>query len=246
VSAAASPHAVLFDLDDTLIDYSGNVEGCWEAACAHVASAGLEPAAVARAMHAVREEFWSDPVRHARERVDMIGAWTKIAAQALDRVGHPSELLARAIATDFSARRMTTTVLFDDAVPCLRALAARDVPLGLVTNGDAAMQREKLARFALEPHFAVIVIEGEFGAGKPDAAVYRSALEGLGVEPGPDVWMVGDHLEFDVAGPQRLGLRASWLDRPASGLPPGADIRPDRIVRGLDELAAALFAIVKP
>jgi len=233
VSAAASPHAVLFDLDDTLIDYSGNVEGCWEAACAHVASAGLEPAAVARAVHAVREEFWSDPVRHARERVDMIGAWTKIAAQALDRVGHPSELLARAIATDFSARRMTTTVLFDDAVPCLRALAARDVPLGLVTNGDAAMQREKLARFALEPHFAVIVIEGEFGAGKPDAAVYRHALAALGARPDATV-MVGDNFGWDVAGARDAGLVGVYLDRAGRGLPKNAGST--RVIRSLAEL----------
>jgi FMN phosphatase YigB (HAD superfamily) len=46
---------------------------------------------------------------------------------------------------------MATTSLFDDALPCLTALAARAIPLGLVTNGDAAQQREKLARFALEP-----------------------------------------------------------------------------------------------
>ena len=230
---AVAPAAVLFDLDDTLIDYSGNVEACWDAACARVAAAGLDPAAVARAIHAVREWFWGDPVRHARERVDMIGAWTKIAAQALGRVGHPSELLARAIATDFAARRMATTVLFDDALPCLRMLAARGVPLGLVTNGDAGMQREKLARFDLTPQFAVIVIEGEFGTGKPDAAVYRHALAALGTRADATI-MVGDNFGWDVAGANAAGLAGVWLDRAGRGLP--KDAAPARAIRSLAEL----------
>jgi putative hydrolase of the HAD superfamily len=233
VSVGAAPAAVLFDLDDTLIDYSGNVETCWDAACARVASAGVDPAAVARAIHAVREWFWSDPVRHRRERVDMIGAWTKIAAQALERVGHSSEVLARAIATDFAARRMATTVLFDDALPCLRALAARGIPLGLVTNGDAGMQREKLARFDLAPHFAVIVIEGELGAGKPDAAVYRHALGTLGTRAEATV-MVGDNFGWDVAGANAAGLVGVYLDRAGRGLP--KDQGPARVIRSLAEL----------
>jgi putative hydrolase of the HAD superfamily len=233
VSVPAAPDAVLFDLDDTLIDYSGNVEACWDAACARVAPAGVDPAAVARAIHGVRAWFWSDPVRHRRERVDMLGAWTKIAAQALERVGHPSELRARAIATDFAVRRMVTTVLFDDALPCLRALAARGIPLGLVTNGDAGMQREKLARFDLASHFAVIVIEGELGAGKPDASVYRHALDALGTRADATM-MVGDNFGWDVAGANAAGLTGVWLDRAGRGLP--KDTAPARVIRSLAEL----------
>jgi putative hydrolase of the HAD superfamily len=48
--------------------------------------------------------------------------------------------------------------------------------------------------------------------------------------------MVGDHLEFDVGAPQRLGLRGVWVDRPGHGLPPGAAVTPYRIVRSLSEL----------
>jgi len=48
--------------------------------------------------------------------------------------------------------------------------------------------------------------------------------------------MVGDHLEFDVAGAQRVGLRGVWIDRAGSGLPATATVRPDHIVRALDEV----------
>jgi 2-haloalkanoic acid dehalogenase type II len=231
----AGRDAVLFDLDDTLLDYSGAVESCWEAACAHAAAAGLDPAAVARAVHDVRRWFWSDPVRHARERVAMLAAWTKIAAAALERVGRPSELIARAIATDFAARRLETAALFPDARPCLDALRARGVPLGLVTNGDAAMQREKIARHALAPYFDVIVIEGELGAGKPDPAVYRHALGALDARPASTV-MVGDNFEWDVAGACAVGIAGVFLDRAGRGAPPGAPPAP--VIRTLRALPA--------
>jgi putative hydrolase of the HAD superfamily len=230
-----SARAVLFDLDDTLIDYGGAVAACWDAACARAAAIGADPAVVAAAVHEARAWFWGDPERHRRERVDMLGAWTKIAALALERAGRPSDVGARAIATDFAARRMATTTLFPDAVPCLEALRERGVALGCVTNGDAAMQRDKLARFALGPFFEVVVVEGEFGAGKPDAVVYRHALRSLGVAPA-DAIMVGDNLEWDVAGARAVGLAGVWIDRAGSGLPPDAPVRPTRTIRSLAEL----------
>ncbi len=236
--------ALLLDLDDTLLDYSGGVDGCWAGACAD-AGAEVGHAALVAALAETRRSFWSDPVTNRRERVDMLRAWTSIAAQALERCGGDPRLGA-AIAEAFAARRRAVMRLFPDAVRFLTALRDRGVPLALVTNGDAREQRAKIERHDLARFFGAIVIEGEFGAGKPDAEVYQTALATLGVTPGPDVWMVGDHLEFDVAGPQRLGLRAAWLDRPGTGVPAGAAVRPDRIMRDLDEMTVTLSATVRP
>jgi len=226
--------ALLLDLDDTLLDYSGGVDGCWAGACAD-AAAGVAQASLLAALAETRRSFWSDPEHNRRQRVDMLRAWTSIATQALQRCGGDPRLGA-AIAEAFASRRRAAMQLFPDARRLLITLRDRGLPLALVTNGDAREQRAKIERHGLAPFFGAIVIEGEFGAGKPDAAVYETALAALGVAAGADVWMVGDHLEFDVAGPQRLGLRAAWLDRPGAGVPAAAGIRPDRIVRGLDEM----------
>jgi putative hydrolase of the HAD superfamily len=48
--------------------------------------------------------------------------------------------------------------------------------------------------------------------------------------------MVGDHIEFDVEGSQRVGLRGVWIDRPGTGLPVDSPVRPHRIIRSLREL----------
>jgi putative hydrolase of the HAD superfamily len=229
--------ALLFDLDDTLLDYSTGVEVCWGESCATVAApAGVDPVALAQAVAEVQRWFWADPVRHRRERIDMIAAWGKIAAGALECTGGARDGLAAALAADFAGRRRAAMRLFPDALDVLARFRLRGVPLGLVTNGDARLQREKIQRYDLARFFDVLVIEGEFGAGKPDAEVFHHALAVLGTAPAA-AWMVGDHLVWDVAGAQGAGLRAAWIDRRRGGLPAASPARPDRIVHSLSELS---------
>jgi putative hydrolase of the HAD superfamily len=229
---------MLFDLDDTLLDYSSAVEHCWSAACRTVGEpAGIALDALVAAIETKRRWFWSDPDRHRRERVRMLDAWTKIAAAALESIGRPSAVLARAIAADFAERRHAAMALYPDALPCLMSLRASGMRLALVTNGDTGMQHHKIARFALAGLFDAILIEGEFGKGKPDPAVYHHVLGALDVAAS-EATMVGDNLEWDVAGAQRVGMRGVWIDRTARGLADGHPIKPDRVIASLAELCA--------
>jgi putative hydrolase of the HAD superfamily len=228
--------SLLLDLDDTLLDYSGGVDECWSAACTRgCEGSSLDLGSLLPAIASSRRWFWDDPSRHRRERVNMMGAWTKIVEHALEALGRPDPTLAASIATEFARRRRERMRLFPEALACLERWRADGRRLGLVTNGDASQQRDKIARHALARYFDVIVIEGEFGAGKPDEVVYRHALDTLRARPAETV-MVGDHLDFDVAGAQRLGMRGIWIDRPGAGLPDGCVVRPDRIIRSLTEL----------
>jgi putative hydrolase of the HAD superfamily len=228
--------ALLVDLDDTLLDYSGGVDECWRAACETMARpAGLDAAALVDAVRKARRWFWDDPERHRRERVDMHGAWRKIVADGLERLGAPNPVLAAAVAQDFAARRWAKMRLFPRVTEVLGRLRRDSVPLALVTNGDKSQQREKIERYDLARYFDVILIEGEFGAGKPDETVYRHVLERLGV-PAREAWMVGDNLEWDVVAPQRLGLTGVWIDRAGTGLAAESAVRPDRVIREFREI----------
>ena len=231
--------ALLIDLDDTLLDYSGGVEECWAGACHTVAMpAGIDSARLLAQLAKSRRWFWDDPERHRRERTDMMGAWTKIVAHALETVGPARDGLAAEIAEAFAASRWNRMDLFPGVRDALHRLRGRGLPLALVTNGDKRQQRRKIERWDLAGFFDVIVIEGEFGMGKPEEQVYRHVLDALAVAPA-SAWMVGDNLEWDVAAPQRLGLSAVWVDGPGHGLPAGSPVRPDRIVRAFPELLDA-------
>jgi putative hydrolase of the HAD superfamily len=104
-----------------------------------------------------------------------------------------------------------------------------------MTNGESHKQRHKIERFDLGKYFRAVLIEGEMGFGKPDAAVYHRALAELGLQP-QDVWAVGDNLECDVEGPQKLGIHGIWNDYARQGLPSNSPIIPDRIVHAIAEL----------
>ncbi len=231
------PHTLLVDLDDTVIDYGGSTVPSWRAVCEWAVSQApeLRADALYSAIDRVRRWYWSDPERHRQGRADLRAASRRIVQQALDELGCERVGLAPAIAERYRDLRDESVHLLPGAVDALEQLRGRGVRLGLVTNGTAADQRAKIERFDLARHFDHILIEGEFGCGKPDLRVYRAAMDALAARP-EDTWFVGDNLEWDVAAPQRLGLWGIWVDRARAGLPTGTTVQPDRIVRALAEL----------
>lgn len=232
------PRAILFDLDDTLLDDTGDFFRLWR----DVVFAGAErlgnavaPEALLEAVESVRAWFWSDPDRHRRGRQDLRAATRGIVTDAFARLGLERADVAHWIADEYRDRRHASLRLFPAAVETLERVRAGGTRTALLTNGAAAAQRAKVERFDLARHFDLIFIEGEFGAGKPDPSVYRAALDGLDVAAA-DAWMVGDNLEWDVAAPQRLGIHGIWIDRHGRGVPEDAAARPDRIIRHIGEL----------
>jgi putative hydrolase of the HAD superfamily len=233
------PQAVFLDLDDTILDDSGNVSHCWREACfAHRSELGaVDPGVLSEAIERTRGWFWSDPERHRVGRLDLDAARRGIVRMSLSEIGVDSQALAEKIARRYGSLRDLGIQPLANAIETVRWLRESGCRLALLTNGSRAAQRSKITRFGLAPLFDLILIEGELGHGKPDARVYRRALDELGVEP-RRTWMVGDNLEWDVAAPQRLGIYGIWLDVRGAGLPTGHGVRPDRIVRGLSELRA--------
>jgi putative hydrolase of the HAD superfamily len=231
---------LLVDLDDTLLDYTSGIEGSWREACELIAGPrGVDPSALWAAVLEARRWFWDDATRGVEGRRDMVAAWAAIAARGLEQVGAVDLVMARAIAEDYSERRRACYCLLPGAADALAELRRRGVPMALITNGDRREQRHKIERFDLAKFFDVLIIEGEFGVGKPHESVYRHALAALDATAATTT-MVGDNLEWDVAAPQRLGIAGVWVDAPGHGLPAGSPVKPDRIVRAFSELLALI------
>ena len=229
------PRAVLVDLDDTIVDGSAVVD-CWEVAC-QCCPAGVDSAAILAEILRLREWYWSDPARHREGRLDLSAARRHIAEMALDNIGCEVPDLGRTIAEQYDRCRDDRITLFPGALDVLSWMRGCGSQLALLTNGGAQSQREKIARFQLEPLFDLILVEGELGFGKPDERIYRRALTELAASPA-DAWMIGDNLEWDVGQPQKLGLAGIWVDRTGAGVPAGSTIRPDLVVRSFTEIRA--------
>lgn len=230
------PAAILIDLDDTIIDDSGLVEGCWGDACAEAGLRipGLDVQTLRIEIRARADAWWSDDSRHKRGRLDLRAVTQEIVRDVFWRMGYDVAHSAD-VANRYRDLREERACLFPGAIETLEWLRSRGVRLGMMTNGAGAAQRAKIERFGLAPYFEYILIEGEFGCGKPDQRVFSTLLEVLRVKP-EDAWAVGDNLEFDVFGPMDKGIYGVWVDASGRGLPDGASRKPDRVVASLRDL----------
>jgi FMN phosphatase YigB (HAD superfamily) len=132
--------------------------------------------------------------------------------------------------------------LFDDALPTVRALVDRGYRLGCVSNTPWGtpdyLWTGQLERFALAPLFEVCLFSSDIGFRKPDARIFRAALNRLGVAPDRSVF-VGDDAEADIAGARGVGVHTVHVvrpDRARSGPDPGPDLRVETLVELLDHL----------
>lgn len=111
----------------------------------------------------------------------------------------------------------------DGARELLRELAARGVPMAILTNGWTPLQHKKIAHALGADIVAPILVSDRLHALKPARAAFDALVEALGV-PRERVWYVGDNPAGDIAGALNAGLRAVWFDW--EGLPYPSDIPP--------------------
>jgi putative hydrolase of the HAD superfamily len=232
------PEAILIDLDDTILDDSGCVEACWIDACSDAARyiPDLDVDAIRRAVRERADAWWSNADRHQRGRLDLRASTTEIVTEVLGTLGHDTSF-GPEIANHYRDLREERVAVFEGAIETLEWLRENGVRLGMMTNGAGQAQRTKIERFALAQHFEHIIIEGEFGAGKPDARVFETLLRELRTTPA-NAWAIGDNLVADVYGAMDVGIHGIWIDPADRGVP--VDWRePDRVVRTLSDLMSS-------
>ncbi len=238
-----APKAILFDLDDTLLDMYSAMHSSWQEICADVAPRlGGDSASLREAIRRESAIFWADEETVAEYRVRPLDSRTYVVRLALLSEGLDES------STEEIARRSLRGYLervapFDDSIETLEALRSQGYRLGMVTNGSSETQREKIARWNLEPYFDEIVIESEFGRGKPDPAVFARALAGTGAAP-HEAWMVGDNLYADIGGARAAGIHSVWIHRERLQFPDDPPAQPDRRIGHFAELHAALDTTV--
>ena len=115
----------------------------------------------------------------------------------------------------------------DSRVQGMLARLAGRFGLFAVTNGSSQNQHEKLRRANLADHLSEAIVSGEVGFEKPHPAIFERALAMAGCSA-DEALVVGDDPWADIVGAKQAGLKAYWvsLGRP---YPCGA-ILPDRVL----------------
>lgn len=107
-----------------------------------------------------------------------------------------------------------------DAARVIDELKSRGLLVAVVSNTEDGRLRDSLEAAGLAGKFDLLVDSHLVGCRKPDAAIFRLALAGLGVEPG-EAAFVGDSYAHDALAARDVGMRAVLLD--PLGLHPRAD-----------------------
>jgi len=214
--------AVLFDVDDTLLDFQ---TGNRNAVNRLMDELGYHDADRYNQYEAINLKCWEEleaglltqnQLRVARfvrffDRYPVSGDPKQAAERFVELLGQQSILLPHALETV--------------------AKIARRLPVAIVTNGITDIQRSRLALSPLKDYVMEVVISEEVGVSKPRPGIFKIALDRLGVKAG-DALMIGDGVNSDIRGANNALIDACWYNPEGKTLPEGvhaeheiADIR---------------------
>lgn len=218
--------AVLFDNDDTLMDFQAGNRNAVNRLMDELGY--LHPDRYDQ-YEAINLQCWA-----ALERGEMTQGQLRLArfARFCERYGLPVDP-GRA-AERFEALLGQQSILLPHAEEVVREIA-QALPVIIVTNGIAAVQRNRFARSPLNRIVSGIVISEEVGASKPRPEIFLTALEPQGIGP-HEALMVGDGLNSDIRGANNAGMDACWYNPSGKALPDG--LRAEYIISDIRDCAA--------
>lgn len=222
------PQAVLLDALGTLVELEPPAEPLRR----ELAAAGVPvPLPVAERAIAAEIAYYRAHMHSARDRVTLTELRWR-CAEVVRTALPPSAALAA-----LSRERITELLLgslrfraFAEAAEALAALRQEGVRVAVVSNWDCSLP-EVLARVGLAGLLDGVVTSAQAGAAKPDPAIFRAALELVGV-PAERALHAGDSLIEDVQGPAGAGIKAVLVDRSGTRRTPGV-----RTISNLRELS---------
>jgi 2-haloalkanoic acid dehalogenase type II len=232
----ATTRAVLFDFGGTLYDYGnlqpGEVESLVE--LARAAGVAAEPNAILRAhREALKKVFYGYLPRRYYLHRDLFRDAVAAMIESFG-VAANSAHLDRYRASQWERHRRDFA-LREGVHDTLRALRARGLHIGMVSNIDEDQLAHLLALGELHPYFDSLLSSEAAGSCKPDPAIFHEALRRAGCRP-DEALFVGDTIQQDIAGANRVGMRSVLIWHRSDRQPPYAEPRPMHVIRSIPEL----------
>lgn len=114
-------------------------------------------------------------------------------------------------------------------------------PMGVLSNKKHPFLEREVDFMGLRQHFTSVVGAGFFDADKASGASLQQMLQGIGIAPGHDVWMVGDTLS-DVLCARNAGCLSVLLHHDKDHAELIAAHKPEIIVRDMVALRQMVFS----
>lgn len=240
---------VLFDLGNTLLYFDGD----WPDVLARADQgmfARLEQAGLRLDRQSFLEEFRTRlEGYHLQREDDFIEHTTaRVLAETLKEYGFADvgkDVLAEALKGLYAASQ-AHWLPEDDLCPTLETLRSAGYRMGVLSNaGDDRDVQTLVDNARIRPYLDFVITSAASGMRKPDARIFTMGLQvwGLTVD---EVVMVGDTLDADILGANRMGIYSIWITRRADRPENRAvrdEIEPDAEIETLAELPDLLASL---
>lgn len=218
--------AIVFDLDNTLIDTAGadklafdkvhhmlhssypifenprQVIDTFKALLCSGAELNTDAFGEGKSSHDIRLEMWCEAVKRNIPTDSM-------ARHSLD----PAKIAAHCNNT-WSKTREAGFFISPPTAILLEKIKNSGFKLGILTNGPKDIQQIKVKSVVESLPgglFDAVVISGEYGIHKPDPRIFEIVCQQLNTKPNRTV-MVGDSLDTDILGGNFSGLKTVWFN----------------------------------
>lgn len=206
--------AVLFDLDNTLYDFSS----------AH--KLGL------RAMAEYGESRFDVPARRfllayqqadkqLKKELPYVAACHNraiIAQRMLELLELPSLVTPLELYETYWGTVLRTIKPREGTLELLGRLHHQRIRTGICTDMTAHIQHRKIAALGLAGHLDAMVSSEEAGVEKPNPKIFHDCLRKLHVQPNESLY-IGDSFERDVCGAHAAGMLPFWLNISGAAAP---------------------------
>jgi len=187
--------AVIFDLDNTLLDFMKMKEYAVKAAIAGMIEAGLDienEESYKTIVSIYEKEGWENQ---------------QVFNYFLDRtVGEVNNKYLAAAIVAYRRAREANLLLYPNVNHTLVELMKIGIKLAVVSDAPSREAWMRIYYLNLHHHFDIVLTFDDTNARKPSPIPFQMALKELKTEPS-ETLMVGDWPERDVAGANNLGIR---------------------------------------
>lgn len=204
--------AILFDLDDTLIDFKASETSALALVYENFYKTFTQAGTFSSRFHEINQALW-----RAVESTQLPVGQLRLKRFQLLSEALGASLEAEPIAAFYERQLGTTARWFPGTAEAL-SLLGRQYKLGIVTNGLTHIQKAKYQHLALETWFKSFVISEEVATAKPQREIFSIALTEIATAPSHTL-MVGDSLTSDYQGSLNAGMDFCWINPKRLPLP---------------------------
>ena len=218
--------AVLFDLDNTLVDLMRMKRTASDAAARAMVAAGADfPFSADEAGDILFGDYLTD----LESNTVFAEFLRKHHQQKLSLSQHNVDRITAHAVNAYLKAKMLQTEPYAGIRRTLIHLTRKGLRLGVLTDAPRFKAYQRLESAGLVDFFDFVLTFTDNDERKPHGKTFRAALELFALPP-QQVLMVGDWPEKDMAGAKAAGMRTAWAQygRPGVAVPAEADITLER------------------